>query len=532
MPFASTINLKEGKDYTVEKSVDKSSDKVPMGTPSGSHPNEIKLSHVAVLGVVEQGYGIYQIPSFRSQVQTFWDDPVLKEGITMFAEQVVATGYFLTGNAKYPQAEECLKIIKKWCKDNNIDTKLLPLAVELRAFGNSVWRIREPYGFIKVPIEALWHCGAIDAATPLQEKYHIMLTPFYKSAILRWGTFKHFRVAETGFHAPFGQGIVYGLLARPVDMYGQVCPSIYDMRLGTRSSLHEGFRKFSFGNELWCFPDMSNEDFEDKEIGKHISEMSSTGNRIASGEIKLAVPDRSEGYDEFIKQMRDEFFMAVADPSLKLGLEEGFTKATSITAGDVYKFKIATMRKTIKEGFEDLFSQLLTDLGYDGDEADICMNFGPEENATYLVADVFNAVGRGIILKNEARRILSKYQKWDITGDIKGGDEVPEPMGAMGGGTGNLRSKGEKPSAKDTETAEKGKLKGLKLKEFSGEIPIPDADKPEEQLAIGILVEMEHTDNVEKATEIARVHLKEIPDYYTRLVKMEKKAKLELHGED
>jgi hypothetical protein len=36
---------------------------------------------------------------------------------------------------------------------------------------------------------------------------------------------------------------------------------------------------------------------------------------------------------------------------------------------------------------------------------------------------------------------------------------------------------------------------------------------------------MEHTDNLQEATSIARDHLLEIPDYYTRLKKMEKEAK-------
>lgn len=48
------------------------------------------------------------------------------------------------------------------------------------------------------------------------------------------------------------------------------------------------------------------------------------------------------------------------------------------------------------------------------------------------------------------------------------------------------------------------------------------------QLTIGIKVEMEHTDNEALAREIASDHLFEIPDYYTRLQKMEEDAKKEL----
>jgi len=46
----------------------------------------------------------------------------------------------------------------------------------------------------------------------------------------------------------------------------------------------------------------------------------------------------------------------------------------------------------------------------------------------------------------------------------------------------------------------------------------------EKQIEKGIKVEMEHTDDEEKATEIATDHLSEFVDYYERLEKMEKKA--------
>ena len=50
-----------------------------------------------------------------------------------------------------------------------------------------------------------------------------------------------------------------------------------------------------------------------------------------------------------------------------------------------------------------------------------------------------------------------------------------------------------------------------------------DADK--KQLEMGIKVEMEHTTNKILAKRIALDHLAEIPDYYTRLDKMEKEGK-------
>ena len=53
-----------------------------------------------------------------------------------------------------------------------------------------------------------------------------------------------------------------------------------------------------------------------------------------------------------------------------------------------------------------------------------------------------------------------------------------------------------------------------------------DADPKE--LAVGIKLEMEHTTNPEWSKKIALDHIAEIPDYYTRLVKMEKDAGLDV----
>jgi len=434
-----------------------------FGTPKKEQG--ISTAKTLVLGAVEQSYGIYQIPSFRDQVTTFWDDPLIKESVTMFGEKVCSTGYFLTMNPEYKVklpmdgkgTYTALEVIKMWCDLNNIDIKILDIAIEMKAFGNSFWRISD-LGFVKIPIEAVWHTLRIDPLIPLQDKYHIQLMPIYGGKIVHWGEFMHFRVGVTGYHAPLGQGVIYSLLMKPKDSEGQVAPSIYDMRLGMRTSLNMGFRKFSFGNELWSFKNMSNEDFEaedggGKTLGQRIADMSATGNRIATnaeGKVDIAVPERTQSYDQFIKQMNDEFFMSLADPSLKMGLEMGFTKATAESATDEHQFKISTMRRTIKQQFEDLFKQILTKLGFDPIEANVQMNFGPEESASYEVKDIWDAVKNKVITPNEARILLSKYRKWDINGTIEGGEKPLETKSLMG-------DKGRPEVGKEPKEAEKDK---------------------------------------------------------------------------
>ena len=404
------------------------------GTPK--QPKQINTTKVMVLGAVEQSYGIYQVPTFEAQVNCLWNDPLVKEAITMFAEQVCATGFFLTSNPDYKvklgtKKQTALQVIQEWCRKNRIDTKLLEIAIELKAFGNSFWKI-DDYGFSKIPIESIWHMVRVEPDRALQEEYDLQLVPLYGSKVVPYNEFVHFRIGITGYHAPMGQGVIYSLLAKPIDSAGHTAPSIYDVRLNMRKSLDQGFQNFSFGNVWIGVPNMSNEDFEAQDVnGKTLSDkvanMSPTGNRVITNtdvKVELEVPERTQSYDEFIKNERDEFFMSLADPSLKLGLEQGFTKATSVTASEVYQFKISNMRRTMKQQFEDIFEQLLDNLGFDGNLADVQMNFGPEERAEYAIADLFVAQAQDIVLADEVRYLLSKYHKWDIKGKIEGGDKT------------------------------------------------------------------------------------------------------------
>jgi len=56
---------------------------------------------------------------------------------------------------------------------------------------------------------------------------------------------------------------------------------------------------------------------------------------------------------------------------------------------------------------------------------------------------------------------------------------------------------------------------------------VPDSKYDSKELKMGIEIEKEHTDNEAIAKEIAKDHLAEISDYYTRLNKMEKEAGIE-----
>lgn len=63
----------------------------------------------------------------------------------------------------------------------------------------------------------------------------------------------------------------------------------------------------------------------------------------------------------------------------------------------------------------------------------------------------------------------------------------------------------------------------MRLSEILGKHnKMPDSAFDPKELAMGIQAEMEHTNDRQTAENIAKDHLYELPDYYSRLKKMEK----------
>lgn len=71
-----------------------------------------------------------------------------------------------------------------------------------------------------------------------------------------------------------------------------------------------------------------------------------------------------------------------------------------------------------------------------------------------------------------------------------------------------------------------GKADSLSIEDIAKKFN-KSVDFIKKQIELGIKIESEHTNDMERAREIAMDHLSEIPDYYDRLIPMEKKAEKE-----
>jgi uncharacterized protein YlxP (DUF503 family) len=76
-------------------------------------------------------------------------------------------------------------------------------------------------------------------------------------------------------------------------------------------------------------------------------------------------------------------------------------------------------------------------------------------------------------------------------------------------------------------TIKGGKSDNMSLQDIANKFNV-SVEKINAQLKKGIKIELEHTNDKEKAKEIAMDHITEFPDYYDRLEKMEKDAEKDL----
>lgn len=89
----------------------------------------------------------------------------------------------------------------------------------------------------------------------------------------------------------------------------------------------------------------------------------------------------------------------------------------------------------------------------------------------------------------------------------------------------SILRKNSKPTDEDLKDFDKSFIATMfasLLKKFK-HVNDPDENFDAKQLAMGVKVEHEHTNDSYLAKIIAKAHLSELPDYYTRLEKMEKK---------
>lgn len=371
----------------------------------------LKKDTVIIVSSLEKNYGVRLSTSLADQLKVYNEDGLIKQKILEFGQEVISTGYFTTMDEDYAlllNGKTAKEVIDEWNKANDLDIKMPQMATELTAFGNSFWSVNDG-GFTNIPIEAIEGALPKKQTVPVRQEYDLKLTGNYGSKVLKWGTFLHPRINVTG-SSPLGTGIILGLVAYP----DSDTPSVYEVRKTVRKSINDAFLRFSNTNSLWSFPEASDDNIKALSTKLASMEVGQKSQRIATnvkGTISLEIPERTSSFDKWIEQIDKEFYAA-----LGTGITpdtEYTTKATAEAIREYYEMRIANLRRVIKRVIEAVWSKVLDDSGYEGEKAKVKLHFGSQE-ISYVTADVFTAVEKRIVTKEEARTILREYMKWKL----------------------------------------------------------------------------------------------------------------------
>jgi len=378
-----------------------------------------------------QAYGKRPSTIFKDQVKVFEKDAIVRESIIHEAMEIIGGGFFTTMDEEYtlilPNGEgvkwNAKEAIDYWNIENNIDERMLSVAIELVAYGNSILYIT-PTGLKHVNIESIGRVLPHKKNVPIIEEYDIELTGDYYGKTLKWGEFIHFRVNVTSSSDPFGTGVVVGL----IESYDTNTPSLLEVRNSIRQSMKGGFERFGQPNEIWSFLELGDDKLD--EVAKDVKAMSNSGNRITvntKADIVNSLPERVRGYDEWVKQMFDEFIMALGNPSLKASIESGFTEASIRGSIELFQKKVQSIRRVIKRLMERLWYDILIEYGFDPKKAKVRFNFGSEE-VEFTTTDIISAFEKNVISREEARTMLREKIKWKLEQEEVTEEEEPEPI--------------------------------------------------------------------------------------------------------
>jgi len=345
----------------------------------------------------------------KTLLDIYTKDPTARTAVDYLADQVVGAGFYTTADD-----EEAKRVVDDFCERVGLDEMLQVTAREVVATGNSFW--------LKVTADFLEELKPIPPTNVLRiyrsvdgrlERYELASDGGRVKLPAR--EIVHFRWNPVNNEA-FGSGILRTLAEELSIGGGEVRMPLYQMKAVMQQAMITQFRKFSAPNELWIFPNLPASELDVEREGSvawHIKNMPPSGARWvtnqAEADVKLAVAERSRGFDSYVRNLMDEYHLGLQTPVLRLFVERGFTEASARVAAEFAERKVAALQRFIKRVVErQVFRQVVEQVGINPDEANVRLHWGRPVKPRMAVGDMLKAYELGVITRGELRRMLVK----------------------------------------------------------------------------------------------------------------------------
>lgn len=397
-------------------------------------PNQPQPRVVQALLASTESAGVTPSTSYVDQVEVFEKVPLVREMVIHSAMEIVGSGMFTTAQGdltlKLPingkGSYDAKGAIDFWNEMNDLDEKMLTVAIELVAYGVSVF-YKTDNGIKSLDIKTLQRAIPSEKGVPMSEKFDLVLCGRYAGQTLKWGEFIIFRANVTSSSFPLGTGVIKAL----IETYGENEFSKLDILFTIENATLKGFRRFGQPVEF-IHPDTPDADMT--AVNDQVKKLKDGGGRIITNipvGITSNMPPKTEGYEGWRKDEVDSFIMCLGDPSLKASVESGFTEASIRGSIELFRKKVNSFRRAIKRGTEQLWKQVLVTYGFDPDVAQVRLEFGADL-IQWTVPDLAKMVEDKVVSPEEARVILREKAGMKLEDKA-----APDPQGNPTAGQGN-----------------------------------------------------------------------------------------------
>ena len=358
-------------------------------------------------------YGEVPSISFSDCINAYLKDPACKSFVDFLADQAVGSGFYVTVDEEYPQAEEAKRLVDEFCEQINLDGLLQIGARETIATGNSFWEKIEPNHLIELRILPLTSIGRI------KRDIHGKVEGYVQSATYGGKTLPPERIIHFKWNPvngePFGTGVLRTLLEK-LSFNGETRMSFLEMKARIERMLPEIFEKYAGPDELWIFQDVPDDKLT--EYQAMIKNKPRAGARFVynkEADVKTIQIDPRTQFQSYLDHILNQVYLGGQTPLPKLFTTPGFTEASAKAAIEIAETKILSLQRFIKRLVEgEIFVPVVEQAGFDPVEAGVRLNWGIPERPEITVADLLRAAELCLIRTDEFRNIM-KGVGWGLT---------------------------------------------------------------------------------------------------------------------
>jgi len=347
--------------------------------------------------------------SFSDCVNAYLKDPACKSFADFLADQAVGSGFYVTVDKNYSQAEEAKRRVDEFCEQVNLDGLLQIGAREIIAAGNSFWEKIEPDQLIELRILPLTSISSI------KRDAHGKVEGYVQSATYGGKTLPptriiHFKWNPVNSEA-FGTGVLCPLLER-LSFNGETRMSFLEMKARIERMMPEIFEKYAGPDELWIFQGVPDDKLT--EYQAVIRNKPKAGARFVynkEADVKTIQIDPRTQFQSYLEHILNQVYLGGQTPLPKLFTTPGFTEASAKAAIEIAERKILSLQRFIKRIVErEIFVPIVEQSGFDPVEAGVRLNWGlPEKPEVEALLPILAQIARDrpdIISAEEFRDIL------------------------------------------------------------------------------------------------------------------------------